>query len=65
MTFNRPRRPGPDAYALRNSQGYWVGIWNRRDTAELARRKFGGHDELVEVNVVPVRTYRRRLMRKR
>jgi len=29
----------PDAYALRNDQGYWVGLWSSRETAESAKAK--------------------------
>lgn len=34
------------AYGVRNSQGYWTGIWNSRASAELARGK-GIHGERV------------------
>lgn len=29
----------PAAYAVRNNQGYWAGIWNDRKTAELVQTK--------------------------
>lgn len=34
------------AYRVRNNHGYWIGIWNDRDTAELIRDK-GIHGERV------------------
>lgn len=34
------------AYAVRNNQGYWIGIWNDRETANQVRAK-GIHGERV------------------
>lgn len=42
----------PDAYALRNSQGYWVGIWNDREVAEHVRTKAQEKEEIVEVRIL-------------
>lgn len=38
----------PVAYAVRNDQGYWVGIWNTREEAERVRDKgVPSHDEII------------------
>lgn len=40
----------PDAWAICNSQGYWVGIWNDKETAErVMRSQPGSGDRLVPV----------------
>lgn len=45
----------PDAYALRNSQGFWVGIWvgiwSKRDIAEHVQSKLFGNEEIVDVRI--------------
>lgn len=37
------------AWAVKNDQGYWVGIWNNRSTAELIQQKGIHGEHVVEV----------------
>lgn len=44
----------PDAYAVRNDQGFWSGIWNDRDTAlhVINKGQPSHHEKLVALKII-------------
>jgi len=44
----------PDAYAVRNDQGFWAGIWNDRETAESVKDKGqpAHKEQIVELRII-------------
>lgn len=50
MLENEFKKHNVAAYAVRNNQGYWVGIWNDESTAKhVISKQPGGKDELVPI----------------
>lgn len=46
--MNKTAGPTPDAWAVRNNEGFWVGIWNDREIAEsIAKRGQPSHGECI------------------